>query len=218
MQIYLQLPRRSIFGVGQSTIKRGQCQIYLNIVESEYLRRSQDEGSTRCNTTAPWGAARAEASARGGPLCVLRRLRPARSAIQPTRVWPCVENQKSRLRDSAPRTPPCENAGKRTTVGSRRFRLADAFGTTFWCQKVVNPLLAGNAKEKVRNGSEAHSCRPKVCQNIQLLLRLCKLRCTALRTPSDCSGYFPASSGTCSFAAAIFCRLISLAASLSRRR
>ena len=44
------------------------------------------------------------------------------------------------------------------------------------------------------------------------------LRRTALRTPSDCSGYFPASSGACSFAAAIFCRLISLAASLSRRR
>ena len=106
----------------------------------------------------------------------------------------------------------------RVAFGPRRFRLADAFGTTFWCQKVVNPLLAGNAKEKVRNGSEAHSCRPNACQNVQLLLRLCKLRRTALRTPSDCSGYFPASSGACSFAAAIFCRLISLAASLSRRR
>ena len=138
-----------------------------------------------------------------------------RAGLRPAKNWTQPNNHRRAQRTIV---PPCENAGKRTTVGSRRFRLADAFGTTFWCQKVVNPLLAGNAKEKVRNGSEAHSCRPKVCQNIQLLLRLCKLRCTALRTPSDCSGYFPASSGTCSFAAAIFCRLISLAASLSRRR
>ena len=43
--------------------------------------------------SAALSAARAEASACGGPLCVLRRLRPARSSIQPTRVWPCVENQ-----------------------------------------------------------------------------------------------------------------------------
>ena len=119
-----------------------------------------------------------------------------------TRSAPSLRLAKKREEEQAAAAPlktrarVCPHSILGTAVGgSLTFRLADAFGTAFWCQKVVNPLLAGNAKEKVRNGSEAHSCRPKVCQNVQLLLRLCKLRCTALRTPSDCSGYFPASSG-----------------------
>ena len=36
-------------------------------------------------------------------------------------------------------------------VRSRRRCPADTFGATFWCQKVVNPLLAGDAESKVRN-------------------------------------------------------------------
>ena len=148
---------------------------------------------------------------------VLRRLRPARSAIQPTRVghvWK-INNHGCAIAHHELRLAKTREKERPSVPGGFAWRMLLHH---LWCQKVVNPLLAGNAKEKVRNGSEAHSCRPKVCQNIQLLLRLCKLRCTALRTLSDCSGYFPASSGTCSFAAAIFCRLISLAASLSRRR
>ena len=39
----------------------------------------------------------------------------------------------------------------RTAVRSRRRCPADTFGATFWCQKVVNPLLAGDAESKVRN-------------------------------------------------------------------
>ena len=38
-----------------------------------------------------------------------------------------------------------------TSVRSRRRCPADTFGATFWCQKVVNPLLAGDAESKVRN-------------------------------------------------------------------
>ncbi|WP_337644650.1 hypothetical protein, partial [Alistipes communis] len=32
---------------------------------------------------------------------------------------------------------------------------ADTFGATFWCQKVVNLLLAGNAESKVRDTSRS---------------------------------------------------------------
>ena len=41
-------------------------------------------------------------------------------------------------------------ARPRSVLGASRrpfpefFALADTFGATFWCQKVVNPLLAGN--------------------------------------------------------------------------
>ena len=38
----------------------------------------------------------------------------------------------------------------RTAVRSRRRCPADTFGATFWCQKVVNPLLAGDAESLVR--------------------------------------------------------------------
>ena len=38
----------------------------------------------------------------------------------------------------------------RTAVRSRRRCPADTFGATFWCQKVVNLLLAGKTESKVR--------------------------------------------------------------------
>ena len=42
-----------------------------------------------------------------------------------------------------------------TSVRSRRRCPADTFGATFWCQKVVNLLLAGNAESKVRDTSRS---------------------------------------------------------------
>ena len=40
-QIYLNIAEREYLRRSQSTNKRGQCQIYLNIAEREYLRQSQ---------------------------------------------------------------------------------------------------------------------------------------------------------------------------------
>ena len=40
-------------------------------------------------------------------------------------------------------------------VRSRRRCPADTFGATFWCQKVVNLLLAENAESKVRDTSRS---------------------------------------------------------------
>jgi len=48
----------------------------------------------------------------------------------------------------------CARSG-RTAVRSRQRCPADTFGATFWCQKVVNPLLAGNAQSEVRDTSRS---------------------------------------------------------------
>ena len=41
------MPRRSIFGEVKDTNKRGQCQIYSNIAEREYLRQAKDTKSRK---------------------------------------------------------------------------------------------------------------------------------------------------------------------------
>ena len=147
-------PRRSIQGAAEERLSREQSKFYSRLPRRSIIYRR--------NTAAPWR--------RAG-----RSLRPRRLAKFEYRGIRIVINHRcaERTTVSALRkvrkqkraaTSVKNGAGllanpRQAPVLARRcefpaaFRLADTFGATFWCQKVVNPLLAGDAQSKVRDTS-----------------------------------------------------------------
>ena len=85
------LPSGSIFGASQSTNKRGQCQIYLNIAEREYLRRSQRYEKSG-------------AEANYFQFCLTRTEHPRRNRRQKVRSYRPQRTSSGRTPPSIPRT------------------------------------------------------------------------------------------------------------------